>query len=68
MGNQSDLNYGIPLPFTYTLQSIAYTSKGTTTNHSIIFKIVHYPFNTAEAPTILQNFVVVSGLYTIVSI
>ena len=68
MGNQSDLNYGLPLPFSYTLQSIAYTSKATTTNHSIIFNLVHYPFNTAERPTILQNSVAVSGLYTIVSI
>ena len=33
MGNQSDLNYGLPLPFSYTLQSIAYTSKATTSNH-----------------------------------
>ena len=52
MGNQSDLNYGLPLPFSYTLQSIAYTSKATTTNHSIIFNIVHYPFNALEGPTI----------------
>ena len=68
MGNQSDLNYGLPLPFSYTLQSIAYTSKATTTNHSIIFNLIHYPFNTNESPTILQNSVAVSGLYTIVSI
>jgi hypothetical protein len=68
MGNQSDLNYGLPLPFSYTLQSIAYTSIATTTNHSIIFNIVHYPFNTNEGPTILQNSVAVSGKYTIVSI
>ena len=68
MENQSDLNYGLPLPFSYTLQSIAYTSIATTTNHSIIFNIVHYPFNTNEGPTILQNSVAVSGEYTIVSI
>jgi hypothetical protein len=68
MGNQSDLNYGLPLPFSYTLQSIAYTSKATTTNHSIKFRIIHYPFNTLEGPTILQNSVSVSGAYSIVSI
>jgi len=68
MGNQSDLNYGLPLPFSYTLQSIAYTSKATTTNHSMILNIIHYPFNTLETPTVLQNSVAVSGLYSIVSI
>jgi hypothetical protein len=68
MGNQNDLNYGLPLPFSYTLQSICYTSKATTTNHSIIFNLVHYPLNTLEGPTILQNSVAVSGLYSIVSI
>ena len=68
MGNKSDLNYGLPLPFSYTLQSICYTSKATTTNHSIIFNLVHYPFNTLEGPTVLQNSVEVSGLYPIVSI
>jgi hypothetical protein len=68
MGNQSDLNYGLPLPFSYTLQSIAYTSKATTTDHSMILNIIHYPFNTLETPTVLQNSVAVSGLYTIVSI
>ena len=67
-GKSSDLNYGLPLPFSYTLQSIAYTSKATTTDHSIIFNLVHYPFNTAEGPTVLQNSVAVSGLYSIVSI
>jgi hypothetical protein len=68
MGNQSDLNYGLPIPFSYTLQSIAYTSKAITTNNSIIFNIVHYPFNTNESPTVLQNSVAVNGLYSIVSI
>ena len=68
MGNQSDLNYGLPIPFSYTLQSICYASKATTTNHSIIFNIVHRSFNRNEAPTILQNSVAVSGLYSIVSI
>ena len=68
MGNQSDLNYGLPIPFSYTLQSICYVSKATTTNHSIIFNLIHYPFNINEAPTILQNSVAVTGLYTIVSI
>ena len=68
MGNQSDLNYGLPLPFSYTLQSIAYTSKATTTDHSMILNIIHYPFNTLETPTVLQNSVAVSGLYSIVSI
>jgi len=68
MGNQSDLNFGLPLPFSYTLQSIAYTSIATTTNHSIIFNTVHYPINTNEEPTILQNSVAVSGKYIIVSI
>jgi hypothetical protein len=59
MGNQSDLNYELPLHFSYTLQSIAYTSISTTTNHSIIFNIVHYPLNTNEGPTILQNSVAI---------
>ena len=65
---QSDWNYGLPLLFSYTSQSICYTSKATTTDHSIIFNLVHYPFNILEGPTVLQNSVAVSGLYTIVSI
>ncbi len=34
----------------------------------MILNIIHYPFNTLETPTVLQNSVAVSGLYSIVSI
>jgi hypothetical protein len=55
MGNQSDINYGLPLPFSYNLQSICYTSIATTTDHSVIFKIVYYPFDILEGPTFYKT-------------
>lgn len=68
MGNPSEINYGLPLPFSYTLHSIAYTSTAKTADHSITFNILHNPFDTSQPITALKNDIVVSGASGVVSI
>jgi hypothetical protein len=72
MGNKSGVKYGLPLPFSYTLESVVYLSKDTQTTSylSFTFDIVHYPFNppTPEEESIVLISIEVTGLNTIVPI
>jgi hypothetical protein len=59
-GNQSEPNYGVPIPFVYTLRAISVSCITTDTNPSFTIKFLHYT-GSDSIPTVLSPSLSVVG-------
>jgi hypothetical protein len=60
MGNQSEPEYGMPVPFSYTLRGVGYSCVSSDASPSISVKISHYAFGSG-VETVLYPSLTLSG-------
>ena len=47
MGNQSEPEYGLPVPFSYNIRKLAYSCISADTSPTVNIKVLHYPFGSS---------------------
>ena len=55
MGNQSEPEYGLPVPFSYNIRKLAYSCISSDANPSVSIKILHYPFGSSTGEVLAPS-------------